>query len=200
MNLFYSCVTSVGIVGAVWGLALMQPQQAIARAIDSEELIEQVEVVSHKATEALSSRQSVNKALDFVDVTIVGNTQSTRLTEVSGLISALNNNESVNAKLYQTPSKLYIFYRNFSANYDSATITVGYDKSELVGATSGVTLPEQHFENLLPKGHYSDSSAVKAWQDIDYGKKPQAVIEVHYLNNKGTPEQSEIFVSYEQGV
>lgn len=206
MNLFYSCVTSVGVVGAVWTLAFMQPQQAVAGAIDSEKLVEQVEVLAAetKQNEPLQVVEAVDKSKAkntsiFDGIEIVGNTQSATLSDLNSLMEAFNNNASINAKLYQTPSKVYIFYRNFSANFDTATITVGYNSSELIGKSTGVKLPAERFDNILPKGNHTGAESLQAWQDIDYGKNPQAVIEVHYLNKDGMTAQSELFVSYEQG-
>lgn len=204
MNLFYSCVTSVGIVGAVWGLVFLQPQSAIAGSINSEKQAEQVDIVAHETKpqdppQIVRAAAKANKQSAFADIVIIGNTQTTKLADLNSLMSAFNNNDSVNDKLYQMPSKLYVYYRNFSANYDSATITIGYNKAELIAARGGIELPAGGFEIILEKSKHSEPEILKAWQKIDYGSSPQAVIEVHYLNEEGITAQTELLVSYQHG-
>lgn len=205
MNLFYSSITSLLIVGAVWFVALLQPNSAYADSYDpQQDLVQEGQgsvvqeqkqvVVKEPAKEAVLS-----KGKSFSDIEIVGNTQTTMLSQLDALLVAFSANESVNTKLYQQPSKIYIYYRNFSPSYDSATITVGYDKGELIGASTGVDLPTGNFAPLLKKGSYKDSDIVNAWQGIDYGKNPQAVLEIHYLNKDGSTAQNALFVSYQQG-
>lgn len=207
MNLFYSSITSLLIVGAIWFVALSQPA-ANAGGIDPTKNVADTQVV--KATEpAATTKQapakaqpvkaSLPKRKDFSGIEIVGNTQTTSLSNLDALLVAFSANESINAKLYQQPSKIYIYYRDFSPSFDSAKITVGYNKTELVGPTRGAGLPSVKFETLLNKGDYTDTDIVNAWQNIDYGKNPQAVLEVHYLNKDGSTGKNELLVSYEQG-
>lgn len=211
MNLFYSSITSILIVGAVWFVALLQPTEAIAESFDpikdiaAEEKSEPKQepklasVVKAKPSKTVSEPTDATKWRRFAGIAIVGNTQTTKLTELDSLISSFNANESVQAKLYKQPSKVFVYYRDFSSSYDSATITVGYNKKELVGPGSGVSLPATNYESLLKKGNYSDMDTVKAWQNINYRKNPQSVLEIHYFDKDGSMGKSELLVSYEQG-
>lgn len=205
MNLFYSSITSLLIVGGVWFVALLQPNSAYANSYDPQKDLAQegrnsvTQVSKQVKIKELVKEAILSKGKSFADLEIVGNTQTTMLSQLGALLAAFSVNESVNTKLYQQPSKIYIYYRNFSPSYDSATITVGYDKSELIGPSTGVDLPAGSFTPLLYKGDYQDADIVNAWQDIDYGKNPQAVLEIHYLNKDGSTAQNELFVSYQQG-
>lgn len=211
MNLFYSSITSILIVGAIWFVALLQPVAAVANSFDPIKDIAQAEKfgAEREAQTAAAVKKESNKVKsvktqaftgrDFSTIEVIGNTQTAMLSSLDTLLAAFNNNEAVNTKLFQQPSKVYIYYRDFSSAYDSATITVGYNKAELVGANKGVTLPKIKFEPLLEKGEYTNSEIVNGWQKINYGQKPQAVLEIHYLNKDGSIGKNELLVSYEQG-
>lgn len=209
MNLFYSSITSALIVTGVWFAAVSQPSAAIAGSFDpdknmaaiddSNQSTQNEKLTKQKASVVENKKLEMSEGQDFSEIEIIGNTQTTMLSKLEGLLAAFTNNESVNTKLYQQPSKIYIYYRKFSPSYDSATITVGYNKTELIGPSTGVDLPAIGFEPLLKKGIYQDEELVNAWQNIDFGNSPQAVLEIHYLNKDGSTAQNEIFVSYEQG-
>lgn len=204
MNLFYSSITSVLIVGAIWFVALLQPTEANAESFDpakSAATEQTPEIVEESKPVVKAEPVKVKKPMrrDFSGIEIIGNTQFAKLTELDSLLLAFNANESVKAKLYQQPSKVFIYYRDFSSSYDSANITIGYNKTELVGPGRGVGLPASRFEALLKKGKYSDADTVKAWQNINYRNNPQSVLEIHYFNKDGSMGDSELLVSYEQG-
>lgn len=178
MRLLGSMVVSMILVGVLWGIAWLQPAYA-----DSRDKIEK--------TNEVKSQKPAFKAL-----AISGVTRKTQLALMPKLWQAFNNKHQLNAQLKRQPEKIYVYYRDFSANYDSAQVTIGYDKADLNKPSNNTLLPELDYQTLLEKRKYSDDELTGAWHQVDYRKGPAAIVEIHYLSNNNEVRKSEMLVAY----
>lgn len=191
MNLFQSLITTALIVTAVWTVALFQPITAIAGEKTSEE-------TSAKPTQSKVVKNQIKSATQpFKDLAISGISQTIALDQLSQLWLAFNDNKKLHNKLKQNPSKTYVYYQNFSSNYDSAKVTIGYDAKELTMATKPLKLSDAGFELLLKKAKYSNQQLRTAWDNIDYRRTVVGILEVHHLTPESTVSSSEIYVLYQ---
>lgn len=202
MSLFPSVVTSLAIVALLWSLAAFQPNTASASPIltsNSNTLltskIKEEAPVAQKA-QILPQVKSVLNHLYFDKVQISGVTQNISLTRLPNLWQDFNDNKALQRNLRKNPSKIFVYYRNFSSTYESATVSIGFDTQEMKLNVNKTNLPTTPFSVLVSRGRYDDSQLKGAWNKIDYRQSVLAVVEVHYLNADSTVDNSEIFVSY----
>ncbi|MCF2857241.1 hypothetical protein L1286_07160 [Pseudoalteromonas sp. SMS1] len=199
MKLAGSILLSSAIVFTVWGVALLQPTPARAitapapptTSAQSKPIANNVAVVSPEKT----NRHTVKQ---FDELVIEGNTATLATSQVEQLWRELSNNKRLNQKLLRNPTTIYVYYRDFSANYDSATVTVGYATTDLSHTKAATTIASAKYGNLLKKKKYTPSQLSKAWQEIDYRRNLEHVIEIHYLSENSEVLATEVLVNYKE--
>lgn len=258
MNLIPSMITSFCIIAVIWGIALLQPNAALAHSThtvpvtsdDADLFIKDTFMAtsmanSERKTQAAMLAVQTSKKQDVVQtqqgrdltgqsssglllgqhaqsqppqsqrpqpqlrasspseaiephlISMAGNTKRLVLTELDSLWQTFNHNRELTASLLRTPSKVYVYYRAFSASYDSALVTIGYDHRELEQQIPVLSINKSQFEPILNQGGYDNATLVMAWQKFDYSRGPTSVLEVHYLLPDGSTEFSELLVSYQ---
>ena len=197
MNLLSSVITSCIIVGVIWAIAAFQPKAEVAN--DTNTLLfkpeqEQQNTVAIKPE--LLAVKNAKAGLFFNSIQISAISQKISLNQLPHLWHDFNNNKTLQMSLKKKPSKVFVFYRDFSSDYSSAMVSIGYDSQELKGAISKINLPNMYFQSLLSKGKYNELQMKRAWEKIDYRKRVAAIVEVHSLAQDSSINSSEIFVSY----
>ncbi|OCQ22539.1 hypothetical protein A7985_00810 [Pseudoalteromonas luteoviolacea] len=199
MKLAGSILLSGAIVFAVWGVALLQPTPARAITVPTTTKTGEQPIVNNNtvvvSSEGKTSR-SDTKQLEAL--MIEGNTAMLATSQVEQLWRELSNNKQLNQKLVRNPAVIYVYYRDFSANYDSAKVTIGYPTSDLSSTKATTTIASATYDRLLQKKKYTPSQLSKAWQEIDYRRNLEHVIEIHHLSENSEVIATEVLVNYEE--
>ncbi len=197
MNLFPSVIFSCVIVFSVWALAVFQPTQATASGIDKLSTTQgKQELLLVKNTRVKQNGSELTSYSHFESIQIAGVTQKISLSRMSSLWQDFNANSALQNGLKTKPNKVYVYYRNFSSNYESAVASIGYDIKLLSKPFNVMNLPGSRFEPLLNKNKYNDMQLQRAWEKVDYRKGIVAIVEVHYLNTDSAVNSSEVSISY----
>ena len=179
MKLSNALLATSVIVLAFWSIAVFQP-----RAETKTVPIAQKEPTAKQTT----------KISSFGPVNIVGVTQTIQLDKVSEVWMDFHNNSVLHDQLSDYPDKVYVYYRDFSHDYQTATVTIGYATDVLKQVKPSTKIAKQAVKPLLTKASYSNTELTNIWQQIDYRQTPKALIEVHYLDKKGTTTASEVLL------
>ncbi|KZN28463.1 hypothetical protein N480_10235 [Pseudoalteromonas luteoviolacea S2607] len=199
MKLAGSILLSSAIVFTVWGVALLQPTPARAISVTTPaKASEQPKSTTDKVRAKPQSKTNQNDTKQLETLMIEGNTATLATAQVEQLWRELSNNKRLNQKLLRNPSAIYVYYRDFSANYDSATITVGYSSTDLSQAKTATTIASATYDSLLEKKKYTPSQLSSAWQEIDYRRNLERVIEIHYLSENSEVLATEVLVKYKE--
>ncbi len=200
MSLLPSLLTSVAITCLVWLVAVFQPNIAIASDMPIVERVNKTILIKELPVEhkrqAVAQQKKSSDNFKFENVQIAGISQNISLNKVPTLWNDFNDNKTLQNSLKRNPSKVFVYYRDFSSSYESAMVSIGYDAKNVKSKANVINLPTSRFSSLLNKGRYNDIELKQAWQKIDYRKRILAVVEVHYLNTDNTVNSTEIFVSY----
>ncbi|TQF71410.1 hypothetical protein [Pseudoalteromonas luteoviolacea] len=196
MNLASSILVSGAIVLSVWGVALLQPTQAVALTKQKSPALNNERVqTAIEETSATSKRHSLTtKHLN--KVIIQGNTATIATSDVARLWQDFGDNDRLNGNLKKAPNAVYVYYRNFSANFDSATVTIGYPVANLTKPSATTTIAPADYQPLLSRKKYTQKQLEEAWQAIDYRRNIQHVVEVHYLSETGDTTATEMLIHY----
>ncbi|MEZ8099256.1 hypothetical protein [Vibrio bivalvicida] len=179
MKLFASIATTTLITGSIWGLLLVQP--AVAEDVNTA-----------KKPTAPAVDEKPNNYLR-------GITQTIALQGVPNLWDKFYANIDETNPLPQTVDHIVVLYQAFNADFSEAKVTIGYPTTAGAIASDLTKLPDIADAKLLPSdGNHNADELTKAWQKIDFAKKPYAVVETHYLNQHGLPESSQMSVYYKQ--
>jgi predicted transcriptional regulator YdeE len=197
MNLFPSLITSFVIVSVIWIIAIFQPNAALANDDPkvSTTQSKQAPPIKYKKKTLAKAKNNLPH-FNFENVQISGVSQNISLNQLPSLWQEFNENKTTQSSLKKNPSKVYVYYRDFSSDYESGKVSIGYDIKELKEPRNNISLPLIHFLPLLSKGKYDDLQLQQAWEKIDYRKNVTAIVEVHYLNADSSVNNSELFVSY----
>ncbi|KZN68740.1 hypothetical protein [Pseudoalteromonas luteoviolacea] len=199
MKLAGSILLSSAIVFTVWGVALLQPTPARAISVTTPaKASEQPKSTTDKVRAEPQSKTNQNDTKQLETLMIEGNTATLATAQVEQLWRELSNNKRLNQKLLRNPSAIYVYYRDFSANYDSATVTVGYSSTDLSQAKTATTIASATYDSLLEKKKYTPSQLSSAWQEIDYRRNLERVIEIHYLSENSEVLATEVLVKYKE--
>ncbi|OZG72665.1 hypothetical protein BTA51_14140 [Hahella sp. CCB-MM4] len=185
MNLPYSIVTTLFIAFVVWLGAYVQPGNAgVPAGTEPRAPQNTAESTLYSATEIeqrfqLIKLSGITAALPLKDVTILWD----RFTRQERLHQHLN-----------TPSPdVYVLYRQFSEDFTQARITIGYKQTELEDSEDRTTYIPAGIYHPLPA---PDGDITKAWSQIDFNRKPLAVIEQFRLSPSGELNAPKLFVLY----
>ena len=61
-----------------------------------------------------------------------------------------------------------------------------------------VVLPKGEYQSLLKPRKYSDKELYAMWENIDFRRNINALVEVHQLSKSGDVMSSQVFIAYQQ--
>jgi len=205
MKLVASITTSAAIVTSFWGLALAQTvaatdasvatQESVAAAKLPTQIKTQVSIKEIEQIKKVPSSQS-SGLVNFQQVAITGISQRVSLNYMASLWQAFDNEKQLHSRLIKKPKKIYVYYRNFSKDYQQADVSIGYLANYVSPVTSVERIDSGSYQTLLTKGHYSDLELTRVWKKIDFRNKVNSVVEVHYLGEHSNPIATEVMVNY----
>lgn len=200
MKLFASVITSGVIIAAVWGLAIFQLPSA--NAISQTEkplpsLAQRDKSAADKAANTLLPKKQKINASSLIKLNLTGVKKTIAFGDLPLLWQEFESSKDIQNSLKDHPEKVYVFYQNFSNNYQKAEVTIGYNSTQVRDVRPTTIIREARYKPILEKAQYSVFELANGWQNIDYTKQVKSVLEVHYLNNRGDTIASEVLVSYE---
>ena len=93
-------------------------------------------------------------------------------------------------------STIIVTYKNLSQDFSAADITIGYQTNATAkGEKSTIELSDSK-QVLLSNGSHDKNAIENAWNDIDYRRDIEVVIETHDLNQHGLPDSNSLTVYY----
>ena len=210
MKLFGSLLTTGLIFGFVWGVALLQvpPAQANTaeeKASSSADPIpslpqkiakRDINSRSQEGSRELSAAKANSQKTSFSDLAITGVNKRISLDNIALLWQTFDEKTLLHAKLIKQPRKVYVYYQNFSKDYQSADVSIGYLASIVKPSTQATAEINGDYQQLLSKGAYTTDELATAWQKIDYRKRVHSVVEVHYLDKNNQSIHAELLVKY----
>ncbi|MCG7561095.1 hypothetical protein [Pseudoalteromonas sp. McH1-42] len=197
MKLASSLLVTGIIACSLWGVALLQPMPA--RAISSAQHTPTDKTPSETSAVPGAITESTQREKPLValnTLVISGTTAVMPTSQVQQLWQDFKADTSLNRKLTKQPKAVYVFYRDFSANFEQSTITIGYSVDTLSSVNQSVTLSAARYERLLPRKKYSNQDIARAWQNIDYRRPINRVIEIHHLSEHSAIVSSELLIEY----
>ncbi|WP_133408098.1 hypothetical protein [Parashewanella tropica] len=189
MTFFKSVLATVAIVFGIWLLVLFQPTPVEANAAQA----------STQVSENETAEPSVKpQNLTALPKAIAGITKMTKLDAIPSLWSEFLQSQTFTSKFTGAPIKLYVVYQDISSDYSEAKVTIGLDASSLHTSKHSVALPEaDDFDELLPKGKYSTKQLIQGWNNINYARPIDMVLEVNDLGANGELKSTQLFVHYQ---
>ncbi|ASM52048.1 hypothetical protein PESP_b0498 [Pseudoalteromonas espejiana DSM 9414] len=171
---------------------VIQPSQAhaISKPV-SMESNETFEVIRHQPKKNLSE---VEKGGFLID----GISQKITISEVTTLWEHFNSAKQLHNRLRKQPGSVIVFYTDFSDNYQTANVTIGYKASDLKSPVAPIKVSKGKYTTLLKSDSYTNTQIAQSWSNINYQKAPNAVLEIHTLNANGETNSSELYVKYEE--
>ncbi|MCO7191405.1 MULTISPECIES: hypothetical protein [unclassified Pseudoalteromonas] len=196
MKLTNSLVITGIIAISVWGVALLQPMpvQALSSAHPHSTTQKQSPLEAARSNVVTEEQNPLQVTLDTLIIS--GNTATLPTDKVQRLWQEFNTNTALNSQLIKQPLAVYVVYKNFSANFEQATVTIGYSIDALSSADDTVTLDAARYEQLLSRKKHSVQDIALAWQEIDYRRPIERVVEIHYLSDHSAITSSELLVDY----
>ena len=199
MKLFASILTTAAITGAVWGLVVHQPAMA-----DTTKNIQvpQLEVPQLKVTKASANASSDEKQKEVSQQYLDGVTKTLPLESVGTLWGDFERIIAEQNKLPANWDTIIVLYQNLNSDFTEATVTIGFPSTNNSATDNSATnnlvaLPAiEKAQPLLKRGKYSESELIDAWQQINFQRQVDALVEIHYLNPQGEPESSQLSVYY----
>ncbi|MBB6520734.1 hypothetical protein [Pseudoteredinibacter isoporae] len=123
---------------------------------------------------------------------VVGIQRTTALMKADTVWQEFSNNKTLSNQLDSYTVSVFAIYSNFNSDFSQATISIGYDKSGMKG--NSYPIPSGDITPLLKPSNYGNNDLFNAWQDIDYSRAVEAVVERRdYTQNS---ELTSLFVIY----
>ncbi len=214
MKLFGSLLTTGLIIGCAWGIALLQAPSAEANSMaapvqsapkETETLEETVKKVNQyissnvkvKSSEINEKKSDTYRHKNNLSIlTITGVDERISINNIASLWQSFDDKTLLHARLMETPEKVYVYYRNFNKDYQSADVSIGYAADIVKPSTKATAQINGNYQQLLRKSAYTATELTKAWQEIDYRQRVHSVVEVHYLDKNSRPIATEVLVKY----
>ena len=210
MSFINAVITSCFVVALFTAIALFQPTYA-TDASHSPDIAKEksntsftgsaLKTVTKSPVTRVTGAASVDKPVakfPFSDKAIVGITKRVALSNIDSLWLAFDNQDALHNQLKGYPDTVYVYYRDFSSDYSSAQVSVGYPADMFAIPTGKVTLPKGNYITLLPPKKYSDKQLFAIWENIDFRRNINALIEIHQLSKGGDVVSSQILIAYQQ--
>lgn len=194
MKLFASILTTAAITGAVWGLVVHQPAMAdtTEKRQENQHQAQRLQVSS-----APTSASSGEKLKEAPQPYLRGVTKTLPLESINTLWDEFERIVTQQNKLPANWGTVIVLYQNLNSDFTEATVTIGFPSSTNSSADNVVVLPEvEKSLPLLERGKYSEAELVDAWQQINFQRQVEALVEIHYLTPQGEPESSQLSVYY----
>lgn len=193
MKLIASLLTTTAITGAVWGLVMLQPVMADSKLENP--------VKTETAVRKDKQKDSRHKVYSLSHVQ--GMTKTLPLDSISDFWQEFEQQFIDTGKLPQNLDRLVVLYQEINSDYTQAKVTIGYitETDDLTKKRAKkdniVTIPAiEKAQRLLEKGDYSKIELSDAWQQINYKKSVDVLIETHYLTPQGLPKSSQLSIYY----
>lgn len=193
MKLIASLVATTAITGAVWGFVMLQPVMADSK-LDNP-------VKTETAVRKDKPKDSLHEIYSLSHVQ--GITKTLPLDSISDFWQEFEQQFIDTNKLPQNLDRLVVLYQEINSDYTQAKVTIGYitETGDLTKKRAGkdniVTIPSiEKAQLLLEKGDYSKIELSDAWQQINYKRSVDVLIETHYLTPQGLPKSSQLSIYY----
>ncbi|MGL6315076.1 hypothetical protein [Vibrio sp. WXL103] len=189
MNLFTSLLTTVVIAGAVWGAVLMQPVMAEGSSD------RQASKSTEKAPITLTVTQKTqDKGKTYIRSVV---SQSISLDKVATLWVEFEDKLTQQANLPTTLHQLVVVYQDIDRDFTHATVTIGFPVEASARIEGDIELTsDAHEQQLLSRRNNSEAEMVSAWEEINFYKPVNMVIETYYLDALGREESNQLVVQY----
>ncbi|OQQ05717.1 hypothetical protein BK411_16295 [Vibrio splendidus] len=200
MKLFASILTTVGIIGAVWGLLHIQP--AIADESTEQPITELSQSKSSASTPSIDKSVEVKQQETANTTYLQGLSKTIPLEDVPELwVDFYQNLEAKDEEIAQQ-QKVVVIYQDISSDFSTATVTIGFPTQQSISNKNNrlIQIPNKAKGTLLlNKGEHTEQELAQAWEEIAILKEVDMVIEHHQLNQHGLPDSSELYVYYKNG-
>lgn len=204
MNLLGSLMTTGIIVAGVWGIAVMQipsesqPKEEKAELIQgsiANKVKQHAQTLVAKVEKQVTANDEQNE--QTAQINIVGISRNVKLKNIADVWQLFESNKPIQNSLNDNPNRVFVYYRGFQKNYQEAQVTIGYPAALFDRPAAVTSIENKGYASILAKGAHSSKKLLNAWQNIDYQKKVDSVLEIHYLDKNAIPYQSEVFVRYQ---
>lgn len=91
---------------------------------------------------------------------------------------------------------IVVAYEDLSQDFATADITIGYQSSTAVRSERSTIELSDSKQVLLSDGSHDENAIEQAWNDIDYRRDIEVIIEKHQLNQHGLPDSNSLTVYY----
>ncbi|GAA6150876.1 hypothetical protein [Pseudoteredinibacter isoporae] len=123
---------------------------------------------------------------------VVGIQRTTELMKADTVWQEFSNNKTLSDQLNSYTVSVFAIYSDFNSDFSRATISIGYNKANMSG--EHYPIPSGDIKTLLKPSKYGNNDLFNAWQDIDYSRAVEAVVERRdYTQNS---ELTSLFVIY----
>ncbi|HDM8194140.1 TPA: hypothetical protein P0E36_000246 [Vibrio harveyi] len=189
MALFPSLLTTMVIVGAVWGAVLMQPVMAESSPDNL------VSISADKAPTKLQiPEQTQNKSKTYIRSVV---SQSIALDSVESLWIEFEDKLTQQKDLPDTLQRLVVIYQDIDKDFSHATVTIGFPVEASAKKEGYIELiSNAQGQPLLNRGKNSKTEIANAWEEINFRRPVNVVIETHYLNALGKEDSNQLVVHY----
>lgn len=179
MKLLASLLTTAAITAAIWGGVVNQP--AMAEKIVPGTLAD---------TKEKQSKTSAYYLLPVVSRTVA-------LENVPSLWREFEKQLPLQENLPTSSDRFVALYKNFSSDFTQADVTIGVGLDQRESHSRSLVLPSTpNKQQILTRGQYSATDLENAWQEINFTKPIEAVVETHYINLLGQEVSSQLVVYY----
>ncbi|WP_071870806.1 hypothetical protein [Atopomonas hussainii] len=187
---------TAAIVALVVGLVWLQPHDmalpvaAAPEVLVPETVAPQASVPAKPAVQQPVRQAAITNQQAAVQA-VVGVTQTLSLVAVDQLWQRFEDNTALHAALKPGEATVWVWYRDFSADFAQAKVTIGYPQERLFTASEPVVqVPSARMQKV------ASSSAQGVWQQLDYARGVIGVVEKHRLDYQGELLSSEFSVLY----
>ncbi len=220
MNLPSSIVVSGFVIASVWFALLFQPEAVWAQVEATQYTLDPQEV-NQEATSTKPSTLPETTSIAAAQVTPNAGAQETTLTlqaevslpklslqgvsletslqpeAIANLWLEFADRYDLHRRLNKSRINSYAIYRNFNSDFSRALVSIGYNSTDLDGSGEiAIQLAENQYTELLSPAQHSAEKMATAWQDIDYTRELEAIVEQHALNSSGQVVASSLYVLY----
>lgn len=188
MKLFASILTTTAIVGAIWGATLLQPTEAY---ISPEK-----QHTENRPSTAKQAPQPKPRLISKIYLrTVVSKTVS--LDTVDLLWEDFESQLPEQQWLPEKFDRIIVLYQDINKDFTRARVTIGFPLEATTQAAGDRMLPDSlRSEQLLSRGNYSKAELATAWEEINFIRAVEAIVETHYLNVLGQDQASQLVVYY----
>ena len=189
MKLFASLLTTIVITGAVWGAVMTQP--LVAESLSNTQASKNTETAPIKLQ---VPKKTQNESKTYIRSIV---SQSISLDAVATLWVEFEDKLTQQKDLPETLQRLVVIYQDIDKDFSHASVTIGFPIEASVKKEGYIELiSNAQGQQLLSRGKNSQVEIANAWEEINFRKSVNMVIETHYLNALGQEESNQLVVHY----